>query len=289
MHIDYENFDWSNYINLNEDLKLIINTKKNAWEHWLNHGKEEERPLFLLNNTSIHHGRFGNLFFINMAMHFISLKFNLKCNYKYFNKFEKLGIHLHIGKNFYDNNLTLTDDNFLDIIQNETNKSNIIINNENWFQTDKFTLFLKVYFSIPYNKFKIINSNNYFKRYNNNNDLFIHMRIGDVANRTDNIKAYYEKVLSSINFTTGYISSDSIDNELCIYFINKYKLIIINNNEIETIMFGSTCNNIVLSGGTYSWLIGFLAFYSKNIYYPNISNPWYGNIYQHFNWNTINY
>jgi hypothetical protein len=94
-----------------------------------------------------------------MAMHFISLKFNLKCNYKYASQFEKLGIHLHVGTNVYDNNLVLTDDNYLDVIQNETNetnKTNIIINNENWFQTDKFTIFLKVYFSIPYNKIKII-------------------------------------------------------------------------------------------------------------------------------------
>ena len=71
---------------------------------------------------------------------------------------------------------------------------------------------------------------------------------------------------SKLDFNNGYISSDSIQNETCKYFIKKYNLNIVNYNEVKTIMFGSTCNNIILSGGTFSWLIGFFAFYSEVIY-----------------------
>ena len=53
-------------------------------------------------------------------------------------------------------------------------------------------------------------------------------------------------------------------------------------------MFGSTCNNIVLSGGTFSWLIGFLAIKSENIYYPEIKQKWYGDIFSFSNWKKIN-
>jgi hypothetical protein len=49
-------------------------------------------------------------------------------------------------------------------------------------------------------------------------------------------------------------------------------------------MFASTCNHIVLSGGTFSWLIGFLAFFSKSIYYPRIKNKWYGDIFIFPHW-----
>ena len=45
-------------------------------------------------------------------------------------------------------------------------------------------------------------------------------------------------------------------------------------------MFASTCNNIVLSGGTFSWMMGFFAFYAKNIYYPKYDKPWFGNIFE---------
>jgi hypothetical protein len=34
--------------------------------------------------------------------------------------------------------------------------------------------------------------------------------------------------------------------------IKKYNLIPYNNNEIDTIMFGSTCKNVILTSGTFS-------------------------------------
>ena len=45
-------------------------------------------------------------------------------------------------------------------------------------------------------------------------------------------------------------------------------------NPYRTIQFGSTCKHILLSHGTFSAMIGYLAFYSKNIYYPNIKPKW---------------
>ena len=50
MNINYEDFNWNEYINLNKDLH-IMNTKDEAWKHWINHGQIEERPLTLINNT----------------------------------------------------------------------------------------------------------------------------------------------------------------------------------------------------------------------------------------------
>jgi hypothetical protein len=289
MNITYEEFNWQKYIEINIDLQTI-NNKNEAWDHWINHGQYEERPLTVINNTFIHNGRLGNLFFINMAMHFIALKYNLKCDYKYFKKFDRLGIYLHKGNKVYNSNILLTDDNFIDIIKNNDNlKSNIIINNENWFQTKYFVKYLYTYFNMTYIKYKIINNNIFKKRYNNNNDLFIHVRLGDIENRVNNIKNYYESSISQIDYITGYISSDNLNHDICKYLINKYHLIVIEEDEIDTIMFASTCNNIILSGGTYSWLIGFLAFFSKYIYYPNIQNCWYGEIFQFTHWNSVKF
>lgn len=287
--ITYENFDWELYININKDLKQCnIFNKESAWSHWSNCGSVEERAVSIFNNTNVHNGRFGNLFFINMVLHFISIKYNLKCTYKYFNKFKQLGINLYIGKFEYPDTIVITDDNFLDIIKsNEYTKKNIVINNDNWFQTSEFVTFLKLYFNIPNNKLKIINNNIFKHRYNNNNDLFVHVRLGDMKDRVNTIYNYYEKILSSETFDNGYISSDSIEDSLCQTLINKYNLTIVDKSEVETIMFASTCNTIILSGGTFSWLIGFFSFFSKNIYYPNIVNPWYGNIFNFLNWHSV--
>jgi len=288
--ITYENFDWEIYLNINKDLNNTntnIYNKETAWYHWLNYGSIEERALSIYNNTNIHNGRLGNLFFVNMVLHFIAIKYNLKCRYKYFDKFKQLGVCLYVGKYEYPDNIIITDDNFLNIIKSaQYNKTNIIINNENWFQTSEFVTFLNLYFNIPNNKLNIINNNIFKYRYKSNNDLFVHVRLGDMKHRMNNIN-YYEDILSSAKFSKGYISSDSIKDPLCQKLIDKYSLIIIDKSEIETIMFASTCNIIILSGGTFSWLIGFFSFFSKNVYYPSIDNPWYGNIFKNLNWTSV--
>ena len=87
-------------------------SKEQAWHHWILHGRRENRVLqlnenIIVNNTEVHHGRFGNLFFVNMVLHFISKNYNLKTNYKYYDKFSNLGIDLFIGTNIYEDKTTL--------------------------------------------------------------------------------------------------------------------------------------------------------------------------------------
>jgi hypothetical protein len=139
---------------------------------------------------------------------------------------------------------------------------------------------IEKYFTLPQIRNNIIKKNIFRYRYKNNNDLFIHIRLGDIEHTQSSKYEYYDRVISNIKFNKGFISSDSIESETCKKLIIKYKLTVFSFDEVKTIMFGSTCNNIVLSGGTFSWLIGFLAFNSSNIYYPiNQSKAWYGNIF----------
>ena len=118
------------------------------------------------------------------------------------------------------------------------------------------------------NKNSIINSNPYKNRYNYNNDVFIHVRLGDVVNKNPGLK-YYTNVLESIHFDKGYISSDSIDHSICKELIAKYNLTVIILDEIQTIQFASTCKYIILSNGTFSWMIGSMGFFSK-VWYPKV-------------------
>jgi hypothetical protein len=71
-----------------------------------------------------------------------------------------------------------------------------------------------------------------------------------------------------------------MNHEVIQYLIRKYNLIPFQKNDIETIMFANTCKKLILSGGTYSWLLGFFAFYSSEIYYPKYEKPWFGNIFE---------
>jgi hypothetical protein len=284
-----KNFDWIKYINDNKDLSSFIDQNQ-AWHHWILHGRRENRPLhlsnsYIINNTEVHNGRFGNLFFINMVLHFISKKYNLKTTYKYYDKFLNLGIDLFIGENTYEENTYLTELNYFDLINKKSDFTNIIITNNTWFQNYEFCLFLEIYFNGQNIKNKIMKKNKFIERYGKNNDLFIHVRLDDVEQLSShNSFEYYDNIVQKYTFDNGYIASDSLNSMICQNLIKKYSLKVVDLNEEETIMFGSTCNTLVLSGGTFSWLIGFLAFYSKNINYPINSKKWYGDIFIYKNW-----
>jgi hypothetical protein len=282
-NVTYQNFDWKTYIKINDDMiKSGVINKDLAWNHWVNHGIKEERPISALNNSRIHKARFGNLFFINMVAHFICLKSNLKFDYKYYDKFIKLGIDLYVGNRVFKETIVLNDDIFMNVIMDNTgnNHKNLVFINEMWCHKSNFCNFLKDYFSQEKIRGKVMEKNIFKQKYNNNNDLYVHVRLGDVENTKSSSYEYYDNIIKTISFHKGYISSDTIQSGLCQSLIKTYNLEVVNCDDIETIMFGSTCNNIVLSGGTYSWLIAFLAFYSKNIYYPkDKKNTWYGDIF----------
>ena len=169
-NMDYH-FNYKLYLCLNSDilpnlgigLNEIDNdsTKAKAWNHWIKHGCYEERATEMLNNTKTHNGRFGNLFFINMACHFISLKFNLSFEYKYNDKFKKLGIIFFNGTNQFNHVIELTDTHFMDIIQFSAKKCNLLINNNIWCQTDQLVDLIKLYCNHPFHKKLMINANKF--------------------------------------------------------------------------------------------------------------------------------
>jgi hypothetical protein len=286
--LTYETFDWISYISINDDLSKF--SREEAWTHWNNYGIKECRGFRRFNDTCIHKARFGNLFFINIAFHFIAIKNDLQINYKYYDKFVELGIRFYNGKKTYKENEVLSDANFLELVKsNKRIDKNLIINVDHFFcQSKDFAIFIKEQFELIF-KENVKKKNRFKERYKNNKDVFLHVRLGDLTKELvkDKNKAYFEKALSKIKFKTGYISSDSIESPFCKDLIEKYNLKIIELNEIETIMFASTCNSLILSGGTFSWLIGFLAFYSKQIFYPKYTSTWYADIFVFKNWTAI--
>jgi hypothetical protein len=267
-----------------------------------------------INTTFITGGRFGNIFIRNFVAEYIAKKNNLKMMYERYDQFEKLGIKLFIGENTYDETLLITDENIDSIIFNDNifntyaSNRNIIFRQHDynpfslhdyaWCQTSSIVSYIR---NVVNSDNRVINNNPYKDRFNKNNDLFIHVRLGDIINFNFNVSINYydsiiQRILDSNNyknnpyFNSGerYITSDSIDNIICQTLINKYNLKIYNTDEIDTIQFGSTCQSIVLSHGTYSWLLGLLSF-GSNVHYPTIKVKWHGNIFIYPDWHNVNY
>ena len=213
-------------------------------------------------------GRLGNQIFRSIPISILVKKHNLKVKYpaKYLQTIEKLGIILHYGDKDTQITKKLNDDNYMSFL----NMNNI----DHSFELDYCFFQTKDISDLIYNYIKttckesIIQYNKFKERYNNNNDIFIHIRLGDTIQwriETD----YYINTIKLLNYDNIYIASDTLNDKEIMKIKNMFKNVhLINYNEVDTIHFGSTCKNIILSNGTFSAIIGYMAFYS-NIYYYN--------------------
>lgn len=248
-------------------------------------------------------GQFGNKFIRNMTVFLLSKKYNTGCLYDDDNTFKHLGI------------------DFVDSIDNECTKIEIMSENkiEEYLNEniiiDMFTnyIFKNVYcqgnnvikhivkyFQNSENELckNIISNNKYKTRYNNNNDIFIHIRayyFRSLPEIVPGIK-FYEKILDSLKdkYDRIYLVSDDIKYiQNNTNLIKKYNITEIKNNNIsDIILFGTTCKYVIMSAGSFSFIIGLMSFYSTSVYYSrfagknfnNISNLkiWHNNYYPEF-------
>lgn len=227
-------------------------------------------------------GRLGNHIIRNIALSLVAKKHDLFVEYSFFDAIKKLGIPLHIGTKNYNNMLALNEDNFLKILNQKNLTSNINCD-EAFFQSREIIKLIHQY--LLENRGRI-QSENKFKK---NKDTFVHVRIGDIEDFMVSF-SYYEQALSQINNKKIYISSDSPNHSLIKKILRlDYNIELISMNETDAIMLGSSCENIVLSHGSFSALIGLLSF-SENVYYPKYERAntiWFGDMFKDKNWKPI--
>ena len=232
-------------------------------------------------------GRLCNHIIRALAANFISQQRNLQFNYgEYYDKMKALGINLFNGSMIYGVEEDITNKNIMMYLNNNIPNFKNINVNKSYFQTKDFSNYLYTYYKNPINHIPIINANIFKDRYNKNNDVFIHIRLGDVAHLNQGF-SYYDKILKQLSFENGYISSDDINHSICQELINKYNLKIIDYNEVETIMFGSTCKYLVVTGGSFSYIIGLFGFFSKVFYLKGMNNWYPAELYFIDDWTEI--
>jgi len=245
-----------------------------------------------MTSTTGMNGRLGNQIIRNLAVSLIAEKYNLKVEYHNKDLINKLGIELFSGSNTYTNTIFLTDDNYF-FIYDCPNLHYNLDPNVHYFQSKVISNFINWHLNKDIVKSNIIKNNKFKERYNNNNDLFVHVRLTDAAQWNPGIK-YYFNMIATINFDNLYVSTDDKNHDITQMILQAYPSAqLIDYDEINTIQFGSTCKNVLLSHGSFSAVIGYLSFFSK-IYYPEYNHPghldyskniWYGDMFSIDYWN----
>jgi hypothetical protein len=230
--------------------------------------------------TVAERGRLGNRIIRNLAVSLLAKKYNLQVNYCDKELINKLGIELYSGNQVHKNTVELTDNNYFKIYNHENGNFNYNLYPNCFFQTREITNLLYNYLNTYEIKSNIIKKNQFKERYNTNNDLYIHIRLTDVAHYNPGI-TYYTNAIKNVNFDNLYLSTDDVNHNIIIKLKELYPgLQLLNFDEITTIQFASTCKHIILSNGSFSALIGYLSFFS-NIYYPeyDLVNFWHGDMF----------
>ena len=234
--------------------------------------------------TTIANGRLCNQIFRNLAVHFIAKKNNLYVNYFNYEIIKTLGINLYVGNIIHNKTLELTDDNYFSIYNSQVLTCNL---NANWnfFQSKNISNFIYNYLTSDPIKKTIIEVNPFNERYNNNNDVCIHIRLDDSEQYNPGLN-YYLNAIQNIQFNNLYICSDDVQHNIIKEFVKIYpNTNIINYKEIQTIQFASTCKNIILSHGSFSAIIGYLSFFSTVIYPEyNPNKMWFGDMFSIEGW-----
>jgi hypothetical protein len=221
-----------------------------------------------------------------MAVSFIAEKHDLQVSYSNVSTIERLGIQLFSGKNVHATTKVLTNDNYFETLNQSELSENLDPNNA-YFQTKEIVQ--KIYDFICAKKEAIMSKNPFSSRYSANNDCFVHIRLGDVPHYNVGFE-YYNKVISSLNYDTLFISSDSPSHGIIrsLRLIHK-RSVIVDEDEVGTIQFASTCKHIVLSHGSFSSFIGYVSFFS-DVYYPAYSlasKVWHGDIFDIPGWTRV--
>ena len=123
------------------------------------------------------------------------------------------------------------------------------------------------------------------KDFGHREGVFVHVRAPDKnrrwKNRVPGVE-YYKKALSAS--CSGYVSSNDPNHPTVRYLLDHFDLKIYEkglHDPEDSIIFGSTFDNKVLSLGTFSWWIGFIG-NQNNVICPNPSNytKWHGPIFE---------
>ena len=219
-------------------------------------------------------GRLCNQIIRNIALHFIAEKHNLHTTYHNNESISKLGINLYCGDNKYSKTGVVRNHAYYHVLNADSIDYNVDLNHD-YFQFQQATDDIFKYIRSDPVRNNVIKMNPFNERYNANNDVFIHLRLGDIAISNYHLGLeYYLKCLSQIEFNDLYVATDSADHEIIQGLKEKYpsmKMVI--DDEIRTIQFGSTCKYVILSHGSFSAVIGYLSFFSE-VYFYNKESRW---------------
>ncbi len=229
-------------------------------------------------------GRLCNQIIRGFAVSRIAKKHDLYVNYYNHQQIKRLGIEFYVGTKTHSRQNYINEENYTQIFQADSIDFDLDASSA-YFQTNEIAQLLYQYLQSESTRETVMKANPFRERYQTNNDVCIHIRLTDASKNNPGVD-YYLNTLKSIQFDTLYICTDEPAHAIIQTLQSHYpNLQLVPYDEIETIQFASTCKHIILSHGTYSAMIGYIAYFS-NVHYPEYikDKMWHGDVFSIDGW-----
>jgi len=206
---------------------------------------------------------------------------------------QRLGIPLFVGTHRYPTTRTIRDADFLPLLQSLQHSEEPLTENLNanydYFQTREISNLLYTHLRVVQSSIRAANS--FRERYGQNRDCMVHIRLTDTTHENPGY-AYYASTIRSIlsSMDTLYVATDQPSHPMIAQLMTECRppegaAHLVTLDEVETLQFGSTCKFLVLSNGSYSAVMGWLAFDATEIHYPKYkSQMWHGDMFSIPSW-----
>lgn len=233
-------------------------------------------------------GRFGNHVFRNLFWHVVAERNDLYVEYEQAEEIEQLlGWKLHRGRrgklHHPSVHTCVTEVNMMNVLTQTVSPDQQLYAHPNFYaQTRAFCEFLREYFDAR----SLWPGVTVQPR-----SVWIHVRLGDVTQLNPGWN-YYHSALQQLTFDRGMVTSDSPEHATCQGLLAAYPQLTLaptDWTEAQLVRAALTHSQLVLSQGTFSWCMGFLAPRSTQVYFPRIKRVWHGDIFVFPDWHEVDW
>ena len=240
-------------------------------------------------NCIVCEGRLGNKIFQQVAVSLLAEKYDLLASYTREKEFAELGIPLWRGSKQLQGRYVKLTNVLLKELLTTRDSSDLSIrlwldSSDSYFQFPWFSNHLRFLFRGKFER-SLRLANPWRDRISANNDTFVHIRLGDMAEIGTRPAIDF---INAVGTPRGhvFVSSESNNHVLVRRIVSHFSATLLDLSAVQTIQFGSTCAHLVLSDGTFSWTIGSMASLSARIVIVPRKNEWSGNI-THSDWDIV--
>lgn len=224
----------------------------------------------------IKNGRFGNNLFQYCASYIFSKKNKRKFNGDFLAPYLKRQTW-ETEKDDFRVTVKVDDDNFIETLENPALDANYLF--DGYFQNPHF---------INNYKEEILDIFNFdYDQREKEGDLIVFYRLGDMEQKRESLPiSYFSSILEKINFSSGFIRSDSPENPKVKILMERFGLKFLEGEDAANVVWrAKNFDKMILSEGTFSWWPAFLS-QAKEIHYNWRRDrfTWHGDIFVDKNW-----